>query len=574
MRGLEYLVYSALSVCLLFVMVFLPLAPLFADEATDVVASDTSENAIVSLHEAEDSDIVVTDASDSGGDEANVEVVDQVTPIISAEEVLSDEADVEVSEAVIVHESDEIVFESLETQDVEADEAVSDEILITDSQRVELDAHGESVDLNQEDTELGFVEESAELSQEVDAEVVEELVDVEIIPEEEILDEVETVSEKVLEDEEFASTNDEQVDEVDDSVEAIGETIVLNSVNDDGNKFSFSENECTTVGDGTFYCAKSASTPTPSFTDRIFSASDAEGDKEIYIEKAGEIAQISQNQFDDDAPYYDEVSDTAVWHRLIEGRYQIIVYDFDTEEEKQITSDRYNNMQPNRFGDTLVWQGWVGSDWEIFLSEGDEITMLTDNTTHDITPSINGTHIVWQSFESNAWRMKVYDIRTKTTNTIEDAEGGSIENPRFVLIYDTKFESGDVETRGYDLKSGEVVHLASVPVSLPEELPDPDQTGEERALVTTITQLKPKTEGDTDELPPDIDDGIDSDDVVIPALVIDEIVGTTTIEFTEDASEGVVVDELIIPAFEDTATSSTDQIDDLVVPPFIEEQTI
>jgi len=554
-------------------MVFLPLAPLFADETIDAGAPATSEEVPLSSNDAEDSDISASDNSNLGVDTGSVGVEDGTTPVVPLNDS-NDEDGAEVLETEIAQEPNEIVSETLETQVVEAGEFVSEEMSTTDNQDGEINVPEESHELSQEDTELGFIEETVELNYDEDVEIVEESADVEIVTGEEVFDETDTASEDGFEEEESASTDEEQVDEVAVPAEIVGETIVLNSVNDDGNKFSFSENECTTVGDGTFYCAESSSAPAPTFTDRIFSASDAEGDKEIYIEKGGELVQISNNQFDDDAPYYDEISDTAVWHRLIEGRYQIIVYDFDTEEEEQVTNDRYNNMQPNRFGDTIVWQGWVGSDWEIFLSEDSEISMLTDNTFHDITPSINGTHIVWQSFENNAWRMKVYDIRTKTINTIEDAEGGSIENPRFVLVYDTKFESGDIETRGYDLKSGEVVHLASQPVNLPEELPDPDQTGEERALVTTITQLKPKTEGDTDELPPDIDDGIDSDDVVIPALVIDEIVGTTTTDFVEDVPNSAVVDELVIPAFEDVTASSTNQIEDLVVEPFIEEQTI
>lgn len=556
MRGFEYLVYSVVSMCLLLVMVFLPLAPLFADETSDAESLAVSVDVAPSSVSVEDSDVSVPDNSNSGEGARDVEAVNETAPVVLVDD-LGDEADAdEVSETEIAQGQDEIAAETLEAQAIEVSESASIEMTIADNQDSELDVPEESIELNQ--------------GEGVDA--VENLTDVEVIPEEELLVEAEVVStEELIEEQSATESTEEQIEEVDVSMEAVGETIVLNSVNDDGNKFSFSENECTTVGDGTFYCAESSSAPAPTFTDRIFSASDAEGDKEIYIEKGGELVQISQNQFDDDAPYYDEVSDTAVWHRLIDGRYQIIVYDFDTEEEEQITHDRYNNMQPNRFGSALVWQGWVGSDWEIFLSEGDEITMLTDNTTHDITPSINGTHIVWQSFENNAWRMKVYDMRTRTINTIEDAEGGSIENPRFVLVYDTKFESGDIETRGYDLKSGEVVHLASQPVNLPEELPDPDQTGEERALVTTITQLKPKTEGDTDELPPDIDDDIDSNDVVIPPLVIDEMSGTTTTEFTEEVSENGVVDELIIPAFVDHATTSDNIIEDLVIEPFIEE---
>jgi hypothetical protein len=331
--------------------------------------------------------------------------------------------------------------------------------------------------------------------------------------------------------------------------------------------FSFSKDECTTVGDGTFYCATASTQPQVLHTDRVFSAVDADGDKEIYIEKGGELTELTNNTLEDDAPYFDEVSNTAVWHRLIDGRYQIIQYNFNNETETQLTNDSFNNMQPSVFGDALVWQGWVGNDWEIFFQTGGERKMLTDNTTHDIAPSVNGTHIVWQSFENEAWRMKVYDIRTGLIDTIEDTGGGSIENPRFVLVYDAKMETGDIETRGYDLKSGEVVDLASKPTPVPEDIPDPDQTGEKRALVAPSTQPKQKTNSDeNDDVGTTTDNGIDDGDIVIPSFELpsDESVMTNA----TSTPEGTV--DVLVPSFENSATSTdTAHIEDLVVEPYI-----
>ncbi len=196
--------------------------------------------------------------------------------------------------------------------------------------------------------------------------------------------------------------------------------------------------------------------------------------------------------------------------------------------------------------------------------------MLTDNTTHDIAPSINGTHIVWQSFENEAWRMKVYDIRTGLIDTIEDTGGGSIENPRFVLVYDAKMETGDIETRGYDLKSGEVLDLASRPTPVPEEIPDPDQTGEKRALVAPSTQPKQKTDSDeNDDIGTTTISGTgnpDDGDLVIPAL--DE--GTDTLNSDTASSTIQDTSDVVIPSFDTgTSTPSIEHIEDLVVEPYV-----
>jgi len=251
---------------------------------------------------------------------------------------------------------------------------------------------------------------------------------------------------------EKATTTDILVPEA----QEIGVVTVFN----DQNKFRFSKDECISVGDGTYYCTDSDQSKVSVDQDGVFARADADGDREIFVKKAGTIIQITNNLTDDDAPYYDEKTDTIVWHRLVDGRYQIFEYDFATEEERQLTTERYNNMQPSRYGDIIVWQGWVGNDWEVMLEENGELIMVTDNDTHDISPRINGNYIIWQSFEDGAWKVKVYDLITGTTNTISDAEGGSVENPRFVLVYDTKFGNGDVETRGYDLESGQVVPLS------------------------------------------------------------------------------------------------------------------
>lgn len=351
-----------------------------------------------------------------------------------------------------------------------------------------------------------------------------------------------------------------------------GETVTLSAITTDENRFVFGKSECVSAGDETFYCTKGAPLATPIRSDRVFSAVDSDGDKEIFVERGSIVTQVTSNNVDDDAPYFDELTNSLVWHRLIDGRYQIISYDIEKGEETQITHDRFNNMEPHRYGDTTVWQGWIGNDWEIMMLVGDELTMLTDNTVHDITPSINGDHVVWQSFEGDSWKMKVYDIRTKQIQTIEDSAGGSVENPRFVLVYDTKLNSGDVETRGFNLETGEVVSLGAKPVPVPEDIPDPDQTGEKRAIVSPVVQPKTKIDESDDDTPdvvggnepPEDDNGIQNSDIVIPALDI----GTTT----QSVGTSTVMD-VTIPMLDTTSSSSVAHIEDLVIPTFIGTST-
>jgi hypothetical protein len=348
------------------------------------------------------------------------------------------------------------------------------------------------------------------------------------------------------------------------------------SIND-SNRFQFGVDECISMGSGSYYCAD-AETARPSASQgEVYAQLDSEGDREIYINDENGQIQITDNSTDDDAPFYDPVSKTIVWHRLVDGRYQLFEYDIEEAVEEQLTAERHNNMHPSRHGEVTVWQGWVGNDWEILLDQSGEFTMLTDNDLHDIAPYIHGDYIIWQSFEDNAWKVKVYNMLTEVIDTIEDANGGSVKNPRFVLVYDTKFDNGDTETKGYDLKSGSIVPLSSTPAPTPQELPDPDPVEEERALLQSINQAKPKTgEGidieDDQDTESDIGENTATStfDVVVPALA------TTSSDETLNTEH---IPDVVVEA--DSETSSTidtiskpPPIDDLIIAPFENQESV
>jgi hypothetical protein len=162
--------------------------------------------------------------------------------------------------------------------------------------------------------------------------------------------------------------------------------------------------------------------------------------------------------------------------------------------------------------------------------------MLTDNTTHDIGPRINGDYIIWQSEEVSGWKVRIYNVLTGDIESIDDTDGASIENPRLVLVYDAKHENGDVETRGYDLDTGKNIALAAQSGKIPDKLPDPDQTGEERALIATVTQIKQKTEED---------DGIEPEP--LEPAVVDNVFASTT-------------NDVVIPPFSDESTQSEETL--------------
>jgi len=256
--------------------------------------------------------------------------------------------------------------------------------------------------------------------------------------------------------------------------------------------FSFDKNECTRIEDGTFYCQEQDTSDV--LEDSLIAAPDSEGDLEIFLVREGERYQITHNEVDDASPYFDELSNTIVWHRLLNDRYQIISYDIESGEEQQLTQTSVNNMEPARHGEYTVWQRWVENNWEVILYDGAEKVQITQSARHDIAPHIRGPLVIWNSQSNDgSQELRTFDIQSRTQTTIADSEGVSVSNPRMVVMYEAMYENGDIVTKGFDLVSGKVVPLQALPKQLPDELPNSEPTEEVRALI----QSKPEPKGTT-----------------------------------------------------------------------------
>jgi len=314
------------------------------------------------------------------------------------------------------------------------------------------------------------------------------------------------------------------------------------------------------VADGSYYCRERESKPATA-ADGLFSLPDATGDLEIFLQRDGELRQLTNNQVDDASPQYDAMSDTMVWHRLVDDRYQIIVYDLASGEEFQLTDTASNNMEPFRADKYIVWQHWSNNAWQIMLYDGETIELLTDTSEHNIAPNIRNGLVVWHRVTgNNEQTIEVYDIMAQSYFTISDTDaGGEVSNPRMVLVFESTLPSGDVVTKGFDLVTGEVTTFSQTPTELPTEIPEPDATGEVRALI----QNKPMTEDDdvvdTDPVPgvPPPDTGTSTStslaSTTTPTLdldlrALDEIVPTSTID--------VAIPDVVIPPFSEAALSS------------------
>jgi len=253
------------------------------------------------------------------------------------------------------------------------------------------------------------------------------------------------------------------------------------------NRYQFAESECVSVGDGSYYCSTTQGIDTAPPETITYAASPDGADTEIFFVTNKETIQITDNDFDDTSPHYDPFSESLVWHRLVDGRYQIMQYDIKTKEEVQLTTGSVNNMKPTSERGVVVWQRWYDTNWEIVMSDNrGDLIRLTNSDSHDIAPDVQDGYVVWHTSAGSGERaVGIFEIASGMISYIADSENGQVMNPRFVLVYDMEFSNGDVVTKGFDPASGEVIPLHSQPASIPTHIPEPEPTGDTAALINT-----------------------------------------------------------------------------------------
>ncbi len=324
---------------------------------------------------------------------------------------------------------------------------------------------------------------------------------------------------------------------------------VVQDVAHNDNVYQFTKQQCVSMGAGAYHCFDADETTLQTDGETLFVQQDDDGDKEIYMSLEGNQVAITDNQLDDDAPFYDPLSDTIVWHRLEGGQYQ--VYSYQDRNETLLSGDYAMSMEPHRSGDYTVWQSWINESWQVVLHDGTTARVISDGTNQNIAPQVEGAYVIWNVTDGSSHRVAVYEIATGLTSLIDDTEGARVYNPRFVLVYDTKFDNGDVVTKGYDAETGTVVPLAAAAPVMPQELPDSDQTGETRALL----QNKSPSRDDTNE-------ELDTSESANTAN------GTTTATSSLETNESVA--DLTVSVAPATTTPNLPLTDfDIIVEPYI-----
>lgn len=191
----------------------------------------------------------------------------------------------------------------------------------------------------------------------------------------------------------------------------------------------------------------------------------------VFISYNGKKEFIEPNNFNDIQP--DKSGDYLVWSREINGEGQIFRYHIPTKTTLQLTHTS-TNLKPkvDTFG-RVVWEKWVKTGWQIYYFDGLKVNQLTNGQTA-INPDIEDNKIVYGLRNKNEtfWSAQSYDTATQTTTEL--GRGEKYKHPKLVgnqvVFYLGELVKIDNNTKPtLELETEEIIELVIEDESKKEE---------------------------------------------------------------------------------------------------------
>jgi hypothetical protein len=145
---------------------------------------------------------------------------------------------------------------------------------------------------------------------------------------------------------------------------------------------------------------------------------------EIMAKKGNELIRITDDRYYDLKPELHESK--LVWYGWDGFDYEIYMYDLDTGIKTQLTDNRFDDIGPQIWNGVVVWEGYPGVEADIFMWKDGEITEISDNIEDDLYPRIWDKYVVWQGFDGDDFEIYIYDVEAggeavkMTSNNYDD----------------------------------------------------------------------------------------------------------------------------------------------------------
>ncbi len=128
---------------------------------------------------------------------------------------------------------------------------------------------------------------------------------------------------------------------------------------------------------------------------------------EIMVLAGDQRMQMTTNYFYDMGTHVD--GQQVVWYGWTGRSYNIFLYDHDAGTTVQITDTDYDNKSPRIADGIIVWEGYAGINADIFMWADGEIRQLSNNFGEDSRPRIWNGEVVWQSFDGDFFQIMHFD---------------------------------------------------------------------------------------------------------------------------------------------------------------------
>lgn len=148
----------------------------------------------------------------------------------------------------------------------------------------------------------------------------------------------------------------------------------------------------------------------------------------------------------------------AVW----DSYEDIFFYNHNTRQTRNLTNNTAPGIyasHPSVSGNSVVWQGWDGNDFEIFLWNGRTTIQLTNNFTDDRSPLISGSSVAWVGKDPAGTDNEVFLYNPASGTKQLSADDASPTNVQ--LSGSNLMWQSDVNTYYYNLQTGA---LRSLPI--------------------------------------------------------------------------------------------------------------
>lgn len=120
------------------------------------------------------------------------------------------------------------------------------------------------------------------------------------------------------------------------------------------------------------------------------------------------------------------------WQGVVDGAGQVFLYDILSQSLIQLSVISPSEA-PFVHNNTVTWQTWDGSHWQIYYYNGFQVQKITDGQdSSSVNSSTDGEQIIYaEQFGPDEWKAQSYDISSREVTTIREGDTASTAYPKF-----------------------------------------------------------------------------------------------------------------------------------------------